>query len=95
MFGCSGLHCCVQALSNCREQGRLSTSGCLDFSFNGFSGCGAWALGAGSSVVRAHRLSCSMACGNLPGPGIEPVSPALAGGFLSSVPPEKSSLEFL
>ena len=25
-----------------------------------------------------------------PGPGIEPVSPALAGGLLSTVPPEKS-----
>ena len=27
---------------------------------------------------------------NLPGPGIKPVSPALAGGFLSTVPPGKS-----
>ena len=27
---------------------------------------------------------------NLLGPGIELVSPALAGGFLSTVPPEKS-----
>ena len=26
----------------------------------------------------------------LPGPGIEPVSPALAGGFLTTVPPGKS-----
>ena len=26
---------------------------------------------------------------DLPGPGIEPVSPALAGGFLSTVPPGK------
>ena len=30
-----------------------------------------------------------MAC-RLPGPGIEPVSPALAGRFLSTEPPEKS-----
>ena len=29
---------------------------------------------------------------NLPGPGIEPVSPALAGRFLTSGPPEKSLL---
>ena len=28
---------------------------------------------------------------NLPGPGIEPVSPALAGGFFTTVPPRKSS----
>ena len=26
----------------------------------------------------------------LPGPGIEPVSPALAGGFLTTAPPGKS-----
>ena len=29
---------------------------------------------------------------DLPGPGLEPVSPALAGGFLTTAPPEKSSL---
>ena len=49
-----------------------------------------------SSVVVAHRLS---SCGSraqllrgiwdLPGPGLKPVSPALAGGFLTPVPPEK------
>ena len=27
--------------------------------------------------------------GNLPDPGIEPTSPALAGGFLTTVPPGK------
>ena len=27
---------------------------------------------------------------NLPRPGIEPLSPASVGGFLSTVPPEKS-----
>ena len=27
---------------------------------------------------------------DLPGPGLEPVSPALAGGFLTTAPPEKS-----
>ena len=32
---------------------------------------------AGSAVVE-HRLSCSAACGNLPGPGLEPLSPELA-----------------
>ena len=28
---------------------------------------------------------------DLPGPGLEPVSPALAGGFLTTAPPGKSS----
>ena len=47
-----------------------------------------------ASVVAAWALS---SCGtqawmfhsmwSLPGPGIEPVSPALAGGFLFTVPP--------
>ena len=41
------------------------------------------------SVVVAHGLSCSTACGILPGPGIEPMSPALAGEFLISGPTGK------
>ena len=41
------------------------------------SSCGAWAL-----------LLCSM--WDLPGPGLEPMSPALAGGFLTTAPPGKS-----
>ena len=54
----------------------------------GLSSCGSWAL--------EHRLS---SCGarasllrgtwDLPGPGIEPMSPALAGGFLTTAPPGK------
>ena len=32
---------------------------------------------------------------DLPGPGIEPVSPALAGGSLTIAPPGKSLTEFL
>ena len=55
----------------------------------GHSSCGARAL--------EHRLS---SCGarasllrgvwDLPGPGLEPMSPALASGFLTSAPPGKS-----
>ena len=50
--------------------------------------CGFW--GAGSVVV-AHGLSCSAACGIFLGQGSNPCSPALAGGFLSNVPPRKDS----
>ena len=41
-----------------------------------------------TSVIAAHRLS---GCGmwDLRGPGIELVSPALAGGFLTTEPPGK------
>ena len=54
----------------------------------GLSSCGSWAP--------EHRLS---SCGtrasllhgmwDLPGPGLEPMSPALAGGFLTAAPPGK------
>ena len=63
---------------------------------SGFS-CGAWALGVCASVVVARRFS---SCGtqaellrgmwDLPRPGIEPMFPALAGGFLTAAPPGKS-----
>ena len=32
---------------------------------------------------------------DLPGPGLEPVSPALAGGFLTTTPPETPVLIFI
>ena len=67
----------------------------------GFSCCGAWALGMWASVVVAHGLSsCGsrayLLCGmwDLPRPGLEPVSPALAGGFLVTVPPGKPKTLF-
>ena len=62
----------------------------------GFSCCRAQALLARASVVVARRLS---SCGSwaqllrsmwdLPRPGLEPMSPALAGRFLTTVPPGK------
>ena len=54
---------------------------------------GLWGTG---SVVVEHRLSCPEACGILvPRPGIEPVSPALAGKFLTTGPPGKFSNKVL
>ena len=55
----------------------------------GFSCCGAQALGRWASVVVAHGMW------NLPGPGIEPLSPVLAGGFLPTAPLGKSQDPFL
>ena len=47
------------------------------------------------SLVVACRLSCHTALGILiPSPGIEPVSSALQGEFLTTRPPEKPSLGF-
>ena len=53
----------------------------------GLGSCGSWAL--------EHRLSCGaqayLLCGlwDLPRPGIEPMSPALAGRFFTTEPPGK------
>ena len=42
-------------------------------------------------VVGTHTLSCPAACEILvPQPGMEPMSPALKGGFLTTGPPGKS-----
>ena len=47
-------------------------------------------LGTGASVVVAHGLCCCRAYGILvPRPGIEPMSPALEGGFLTTGLPWK------
>ena len=55
----------------------LSSSGSLALELR-LSSCGTWA---------------SLLCGmwDLPGPGLEPMSPALTGGFLTTAPPEKPS----
>ena len=60
----------------------------------GLSSCGSWALECRlSSCGTQAQLLCGM--WDLPGPGIEPVSPALAGRFLTTAPPWKSHICFL
>ena len=54
----------------------------------GFSCWGARALGVQASVFAARGMW------DLPGPEIEPISPALAGGFLTTAPPGKSLVMF-
>ena len=70
--------CCSEGASHC----------------GGFSCCRAQAPGALASVLVAHGPSCSTACGNPPGPRLEPVSPALAGRFSTTAPPGKYPLFF-
>ena len=55
----------------------------------GLSSCGSWALERrlGSCGARAYLLH---GMWDLPGSGLEPLSPALAGGFLTTAPPGKS-----
>ena len=54
----------------------------------GFSSCGSWALEYRLSSCGA-RAQLLRSMWDLPRPGLEPVSPALAGGFLCTAPPGK------
>ena len=56
----------------------------------GFSSCGAQTLDNRLSSCGA-RAQLLRGLWDLPGPGLEPVSPALAGGFLTTAPPGKPS----
>ena len=71
--------------------GLFSSCGVWASHCGGFSCCGAWA-----SVVVTHGLSSCRARASLlrgmwdlPGPGLEPVSPASAGRFSTTAPPWK------
>ena len=83
------LHCCVRAFSSFSEGG-YSSLWCMGFSLQ-------WLLllpphipGLAGLVVMAHGLSCPDALWHLPRPGIKPMSPALAGRFLTTGPPEEA-----
>ena len=59
----------------------------------GLSSCGSWALERRLSSCGVWAwLLCDM--WDLPGPGLKPVSRALAGGFLTTVPPGKSDANY-
>ena len=83
-----GLHCCARAFSSCGKRGPL---------FIAVHG----PLTIAASLVAEHRLQklrlSSYGSGaqllrgmwDLPRPGLEPVSPALAGRFSTAAPPGK------
>ena len=94
------LCCCARAFSFCGKRGllllavrRLIVAVASLVAEHGLQTCG---LSSCSSQALEHRLS---GCGSraqlfrgmwdLPGPGLEPVSPALAGGFLTTAPQGK------
>ena len=72
----------VCRLSLVAARGVSSWGGAWACRCSGFS-CGARAVGKSASVAVVHRLSC------LPGPGIKPLSPALAGRFFTTGPSGK------
>ena len=88
-----GLHFCARAFSSCGKQGPL---------FIVVRG----PLTVMASLVAEHRLQTRMlsSCGSrtqllrgmwdLPRPGLEPVSPVLAGRFSTTVPPGKPPPHF-
>ena len=76
---CSGFSCCgTRALGT-----RASV-----FVARGLSSCGSQALECRLSSCGA-RAQLLRSMWDPPGPGLEPVSPALAGGFLATAPPGK------
>ena len=88
-FWLSWVFVAVRGLFLVAVSGGYSSSRCSGFSLRwllllqsmgsthtGFRSCGAWA-----QLLRGMW--------DLPGPGLEPVSPALAGGFLTTAPPGK------
>ena len=89
-----GLRFCARAFSSCGERGPLFIVVRGPFP-------------VAASLVAEHRLQTRRlsSCGSwahllrgmwdLPGPGLEPVSPALAGRFSTTAPPGKPSWEFL
>ena len=91
-----GLHCCVRAFSSCGEQGLLFlvVRGLIIVVASLAAEHGLY--GVQDSVATAHGLS---SCGtralllrgmwDLPRPGLKPMSPALAGGFLTTALPGK------
>ena len=83
-----GFSCCKRAFSSCSVQ----ASHCSGFSCFRAQAVGAWAsvVATRGSVVVAHGLRCSAACGIFQIRDRHLVSPALAGGFLPTAPPAKS-----
>ena len=88
-----GLRCRAQVLCSCSEEGLLLHSSAQASRCTGLS-CGAQALGTRASSCGEWA---PLPCGtwNLPRRGIKPVSPALAGGFLTSLPPGKSDMRLV
>ena len=93
-FGCDASSLLCGLFSSRGEWGLLSH--CGGFSCGGARALGCASLGSCGSRAAEHRLGsrgaqASLLHGiwDLPGPGREPRSPALAGGFFTTEPPEK------
>ena len=92
-FGCVGSSFLCEGFLQLWQAGATLHRGARASHCRGLSCCGAQAPDAPALIV-AHGPSCSAACGNLPRPGLEPVSPALAGRFSTTAPPGKPHASF-
>ena len=101
IFGCVGSLLLPAGFIQLRRAGAVLRCSVRASHCGGFSCCGARALGtrasvvvvrglqSAGSVVMTHGLELLHGMWDLPGPGLEPMSPALADGFLTTVPPGK------
>ena len=98
----------VWLFSSCGQRGLLSTCSVRASHYGGFSCCRAQALGdsgfgscGGWAQLELRLNSCDVwallphSMWDLPGSGIEPVSPAFAGGVFTTEPPGKPCCEVL
>ena len=101
LLECKGIHwffCFVllvfvavlRLLSRCPKSGLLSSHAAYSSHCSDFSRCGGWARGPTGFRSCGAPAELPQGMWNLPGQGIEPVFPALAGRFLTTEPPGKS-----
>ena len=79
---CGGFSCCAARALGAQASVVVA---------RGLSSCGSRAVESRLSSCGA-RAQLLRSMWDLPGPGLEPVSPALAGGFLATAPPGKPLL---
>ena len=89
LCGARASHC--GRLSRCRARALGARASVVVA--HGLSSCGSQALERRLSSCGA-RTSLLHDMWDIPGPGLEPVSPALAGGFLTTAPSGKSYITF-
>lgn len=89
-FGLCWAFAAMWAFSSCYEWGLLSSCSAPASPCGGFSGCGTQAPGHVGSSSCGPQTQLPLGLGDLPRLGVEPVSPALTGGFLATGPPGTS-----
>ena len=85
-----GLSCCTWTFSGCGEQGLLPFIVLLGLLAAAATLAGEHRLWGASFSSASTQAQLPHSTWTLPGPGIEPTSLALAGGFLTTGPPGKS-----